>query len=468
MKESYFDFITSQTDLKRHQLNYQNGALEYMGVSLMDLVKKYSSPLRIFVLPSIRKRINNARTIFSDCMKQVNYDSSYHYAYCLKSCHYHEVVKTALEEGSHLETSSTHEVAIIRELVKNKTIKPQIEIIHNGYKTEPYLTSIRDLIKESNNQVTVIIDSWHELENLEVLLVNSECSCNIGLRVTLSNNASTANKSSRLGMDCTEILKHIDKLSGSPSVTLKMIHFYVDQGIDDSPYYWEQLSRVVDLYIQLKREHENLDAINIGGGFPMCDHLNFDFDYQDVVTKILMLIKKKCVTFEIALPRIYSEFGKYTVGESGVLVYNVIDEKIRPESESWYLLDNSVMNLMPDVWASQKSYIVLPINQWHQPYKEVILGGLTCDSMDYYNSHIHGEPLLMPTLPTPINSLYIGFFYTGAYQDALSGVSGVKHCLLPSPNVLFIDRKANGELTEKLLSTNLGVQSILSSLGYNQ
>ncbi|HCQ30261.1 MAG TPA: arginine decarboxylase, partial [Flavobacteriales bacterium] len=48
--------------------------------------------------------------------------------------------------------------------------------------------------------------------------------------------------------------------------------------------------------------------------------------------------------------------------------------------------------------------------------------------------------------------LYIGFFNTGAYQEALSGYGGIKHCLIPSPKHIVIDVDENGDYHTKLFA----------------
>ena len=78
-------------------------------------------------------------------------------------------------------------------------------------------------------------------------------------------------------------------------------------------------------------------------------------------------------------------------------------------------------------------------------YKDAFLGGLTCDSMDFYNSEVHNNKLFMPMLDKN-EPLHIGFFNTGAYQDALSGHGGIKHCLIPSPKQIILDLDDNNNL----------------------
>lgn len=64
------------------------------------------------------------------------------------------------------------------------------------------------------------------------------------------------------------------------------------------------------------------------------------------------------------------------------------------------------------------------------------------------------------------STLYIGFFHTGAYQDSLSGYGGTKHCLIPSPKKIIIDKDANGKLTYEVFAEEQGAESMLKVLGY--
>ena len=62
--------------------------------------------------------------------------------------------------------------------------------------------------------------------------------------------------------------------------------------------------------------------------------------------------------------------------------------------------------------------------------------------------------------------LYVGFFHTGAYQDQISGYGGIKHCLIPSPKHVIVERDRNGKLVEWVYAKEQTAQSMLKILGY--
>ena len=108
---------------------------------------------------------------------------------------------------------------------------------------------------------------------------------------------------------------------------------------------------------------------------------------------------------------------------------------------------------------------MLPINRWKDKYERVFLGGMTCDSDDYYNSEQHINAIYLPEFKDE-SPLYIGFFNTGAYQESISGYGGLKHCLIPAPKHIIIDYDENGELTDYIYREEQTSQEMLKILGY--
>ena len=54
----------------------------------------------------------------------------------------------------------------------------------------------------------------------------------------------------------------------------------------------------------------------------------------------------------------------------------------------------------------------------------------------------------------------------GMSQDALSGYGGIKHCLIPSPKHILVDRDENGNLVDWLYSEEQTAKDMLKILGY--
>lgn len=130
------------------------------------------------------------------------------------------------------------------------------------------------------------------------------------------------------------------------------------------------------------------------------------------------------------------------------------------------MINSSFITTLPDTWAISKRFIMLPINRWNDEYERVLLGGLTCDSDDYYNSEQHMNGIYLPKYRKD-RPLYIGFFNTGAYQETIGGFGGLQHCLIPSPKHILIDRDADGKIVTKLFRKEQKSEELLTILGYN-
>ncbi len=129
------------------------------------------------------------------------------------------------------------------------------------------------------------------------------------------------------------------------------------------------------------------------------------------------------------------------------------------------MINSSFITTLPDTWAISKRFIMLPVNRWDEEYERVLLGGLTCDSDDYYNSEQHSNAIYLPRYKKD-KPLYIGFFNTGAYQETIGGYGGLQHCLIPQPKHILIDRDENGNLTTRIFNEQQKAEQLLKILGY--
>ena len=184
-----------------------------------------------------------------------------------------------------------------------------------------------------------------------------------------------------------------------------------------------------------------------------------------MVEQIVENIKWTCDKNHVEVPHIFTEFGSYTVGEGGATIYSVLDQKLQNDKELWYMIDGSFITHLPDVWGTNHKFILLPINKWKETFHRVNIGGLTCDSMDYYNSEMHTSEVFLPKI-TNGTPLYFGFFHTGAYQESLGGYGGIQHCLIPAPKHILFSKDDNGKLVSSVFAEEQGSDTMLDTLGY--
>lgn len=463
MRNKYIDLIDQNFDFPQEEFKVIDHELYFHNIPLMEIIKQYGTPLKISYLPKISENIQRAKRLFNVAMAKVDYEGDYHYCYCTKSSHFSFVLEEALKNDIHIETSSAFDLNIIQNLFENKRINKNTFIICNGYKRPQYLQNIAALCNDGFSNLIPIIDNTRELDLLNPLI---KTQTNIGIRIASEEEPKFEFYTSRLGIGYKDIVPFYQKkIKNHEKFKLKMLHFFINTGIKDNAYYWNELTKCIKVYCELKAICPELDSLNIGGGFPIKTSLNFDYDYEYIAETIIEHIKTTCSEEGITEPHIFTEFGSYTVGESGAVFYSLLDQKQQNDREKWNMIDSSFMTTLPDTWAINKRFILLPINHWDEEYERVFLGGLTCDSDDYYNSEQHSNAIYLPKMRKN-QTQYIGFFNTGAYQESVGGFGGIQHCLIPSPKHVVIDKDAHGEFKTRLFAKEQSYKAMLKILGY--
>ncbi len=460
--KNYIELIEQTFDFPTRDFKVENNELFFNEVRLTDIIQKYGTPLKITYLPKISEHIQFSKKLFNQAIKKHNYKGNYTYCYCTKSSHFKFVLEEVLKNDVHIETSSAFDIAIVKSLYENKKIDKNTYIISNGFKRQAYTEGLRELIENGFNSVP-ILDNLDEIKAYQDLPVET---INLGIRVASDEEPNFEFYTSRLGVRYSDVDKlYQEAIAPNPKFKLKMLHFFINTGVKDSAYYWSELSRFMYKYCELKKVCPDLDSIDIGGGFPIRTSLQFEFDYEYMANQIIEYILWICRKNHVQEPNIFTEFGSYTVGESGATIYSVIDQKLQNDKELWYMIDGSFITHLPDVWGMNQKYIMLAINNWDRPHHKVNLGGLTCDSMDYYNSEMHSSEVFLPIIEKG-EKQYIGFFHTGAYQESLGGYGGIQHCLIPAPPHVIIDRDKEGNISSHLFSEAQTSDSMLKILGY--
>ena len=456
----YEDLISQTFDFPQEEFRVENNELLFNDIPLMSIIKEHGTPLKLTYLPKISQSIQKAKKMFNDAIHKCKYGGSYIYSYCTN---FSFVLEEVLKNDVHLETSSAYDLEIVRKLYEKGKINKKIRIICNGFKRPLYKQYIAEIVNEGFENCMPILDNLNELD---YYVENVKKPLQLGIRVAADEEPNFEFYTSRLGVRYSDVnLLYKEKIRENPNLKLKVLHFFIHWGVSDTAYYWSELSRFVFKYCELKKKCPELDTIDIGGGFPIKTSLQFDFDYQYMVEQIIQNVKWICDKNHVPAPDIITEFGAFTVGESGATIYSVLDNKLQNDKELWYMIDGSFITHIPDSYGINQKYIMMAVNNWDDLYHKVNLGGLTCDSLDYYNSEAHSSEVFLPKMSNG-EPLYIGFFHTGAYQESIGGFGGLQHCLIPSPKHIIIDKNENGELSTRIFAEEQASESMMKLLGY--
>jgi arginine decarboxylase len=427
------------------------------------LGERFDSPLEIVYLPKIRKRVRQMQQIFAEVIAELGYGGAFHYAYASKANAAEEVIRSTLQAGAHHEMSSVVDVTISELMIERGLLTKDRMIVCNGFKNAgtSYANRILEL-RQKHEKVIPVIEDLGELSPL----LDSGQKFGVGMRQkTYGSHQSLAEMNqanSRFGMDEETIWKTASYIEAAPNLELVMYHGMVGSQIVDIENFVQRLTPPLEMYARLKQRHPSLQIFNFGGGMPVAMTLDFDFDYHEFVRQLLLKATEICDRYNVAVPDIMGEFGRYTTAEHGSHLFKVTMVKENESKLPWYIIDGSIMTSFPDTWALSEHFIVLPLTNLDKPFQQVQLGGITCDSDDVYPPKPSQSPLY---LPVDTDELYIGFFGVGAYQEMLGGVRGSKHCVLPEANELVIDMDNAGNYNIQLIPGQT-TNEVLQNLGY--
>ncbi|HNL06396.1 MAG TPA: arginine decarboxylase, partial [Chitinophagales bacterium] len=356
MRRRYIDLINQSFYFPQEGFEVKDGYLYFHDVPLHDIIQQYGTPLRLTYLPKIGAQIRKAKRWFENAMDSINYQGDYIYCYCTKSSHFSFVLNEALDNDVHIETSSAADIDLAWRLYKNKKIDQQTYIICNGFKTAEYAQKISQLINEEFTRTIPVLDNMQELDFYEQYV--QAPTCNVGIRIAASEEPRFEFYTSRLGIRYSDIMPfYKEKLREHPKFRLRMLHFFISTGVKDSEFYWAELNKALTIYCELRKICPTLTCLNIGGGFPYRDSLEHAYEYEYMISEIVQQVKAVCDSAGVPHPDIFTEFGSFTVAESGAMIYSVLGEKQQNDNEVWYLIDSSLITTVPDCWGIGQRFI---------------------------------------------------------------------------------------------------------------
>ncbi len=462
LKNRYIDLIEQTFYFPRHGFNVIDNQLYFHDINLMALTREFGTPLKLTYLPKISAQIQKAEKLFAEAIEKHEYDASYRYCYCTKSSHFSFVMEEALKNNIHLETSSAFDIAIIRKLHQKGIFPKDRFVVCNGYKPASYIRNILELRDSGFENLIAVLDNPQEIEHYK----NQAGKLNLGIRVATEEEPNYSFYTSRLGMSSKRLLEfYRNSIRGDERFQLKMMHFFINTGIKDTTYYWSELARLINVYCDLKQECPELEYLDIGGGMPIYTSLGVEHDYAYMIDQIVYYIKTICSERGVPVPHLFTEFGSFTVAESGAILYSILGKKQQNDAEQWYMIDSSFITTLPDTWGIGQKFILLALNHWDRPFQRTNLGGITCDGQDFYNSDTHTNQVFMPRIEEG-EELIMGFFHTGAYQESIGGYGGIQHCLIPAPKHILIDKDEKGKMSYRVFAEEQGPDQMLDILGY--
>ncbi|NJN15219.1 MAG: arginine decarboxylase [Oscillochloris sp.] len=416
-----------------------NGDL-YLGgeINLTELARSHGAPLEVVYTPQITAQVQRMQGWAAQARARAEYSGAFLYAYATKANFAAEAVQTALVAGAHYETSAAADVVIAHSLWRQGILPADRLIFCNGSKEPNYLEAIRNLRLEGCERIVPVLDDLDELR----LLSDTPAPLMFGVRERAAGNRDgTHPGNDRFGLSSDEIDQAAAQIAASRH-QLVLYHAMIGSQVENEAHFLATLRDSVEHYCRLRRQVPTLRYFNFGGGIPTSAYsLNFGFDYERFLTKLMATIRDICAAYNVPMPDLIGEFGRYTVASHSVYLLEIGATKAgAPDQPDWYLVNGSLMVSLPDsILVHGQEFVILPLSDWNRPVKPVRLAGRrTCDSDDVY-PRPDQAPLMLPDTGA---GLIVAVCGIGAYQQMISGRGGAHHCLNPEPARIIVRERA--------------------------
>ncbi len=308
--------------------------------SLLEIVEKaekmgLTTPILIRLPHLIDRQMRKLYDTFNNIMEKEKYGGSFQAVFPLKVNQYsgflNEFMRYAPKYNYGVEAGSKAELLLA---IATNVHKAPITI--NGFKDREMI-ELAFLATQIEHNVTLIIESLNELQNILDTAKSFPVAPNIGIRIRLYSYGSgrwakSGGIDSKFGLTAAEIIQALALLKQAKLLqNFKMLHFHIGSQIGSIYTVQKALREVGQIYTELKKMGaKDLNKLNIGGGLGV-DYgqhkASNDRNYttEEFVSTVVKIIKEVTDEKNIENPIIYTEFGRFISAHHSLLVTSVLE-----------------------------------------------------------------------------------------------------------------------------------------------
>ncbi len=356
----------------------------------------------IYNMDIINQKIKNLKSL----------DSIDRIYYAMKANNNNDILNKVYQSGLGFETVTLDEIYYLENNFSNVLSKINLLYTPNFAKIEDFKVVFNN--KFSNFDIKVIVDNINLLIDFPEVFKNKK----IGLRLDLDygfghcSKVVTQGQDSKFGMTPDDIINNI-KIFEENNIKIIGLHSHMGSGINDYNHWVNNLVLLKKVYLKLPKNINNIEWIDIGGGFGLGNNINFDL-------LNLEIFKIKSTLDNV---KIFIEPGRYIVAESGIIWGKVTQTKYKNNTK--FIGTNIGMTdiMRPVLYSS-----VHPVYFKENENKEIAtIVGPICESGD-----ILVKNLEVPKKILPNDSVIIAD--TGAYGIVMA--SNYNNRRLPEQEII--------------------------------
>ncbi|MEY2421454.1 MAG: diaminopimelate decarboxylase [Acidimicrobiaceae bacterium] len=405
-----------------------DGWLTIGGCSLDDLAREYGTPLFVYDEEHLRARCREAIAAFPDGV-----------AYATKAFLCRAMARLALEEGMRLDVATSGELHV----ALAAGARGDQLVLHGNNK------SIDELRSARTAGLTIVVDSFDELDRLDALHADDGIAPRTLVRITPGVEAHThdfirtgqTDSKFGFGVASGDAAKAIERASASASIEFDGLHLHIGSQVFVADFFHQ----AIDVVAPFVRDLE-LGELSIGGGLGVA---YVDGEEAPTITQWARSVRDATAAAGIRA-RITAEPGRAIVAAAAVTLYTVGTVKHLPDIRTYVSVDGGMSDNPRPVLYGSGYEAFLPRDPFAERPDVVRIVGKHCESGDVLvrEASVPADLGVGDVLATPV---------TGAYGHSM----GSNYNKVLRPGVVFVaagDARlvVRRETLDDLLITDLG------------
>ncbi|WP_293720413.1 diaminopimelate decarboxylase [uncultured Cetobacterium sp.] len=354
-----------------------DGILEIGGISVKKLKEDFGTPLYIYDLELLQKKIRDIKNSF----KSEKFNTTVVYAskaYLSKG-----MAQVVDREGLHIDAVSGGELyTILSSGFPSKRVhmhgnNKSIEELHMCVEHE-----IGSIILDNRFEAEKVAQICRELGKKMSVMVR----LNIGIDAHTHEYIKTAKHTSKFGESIfdKEIENIVKDIVQKEELNFLGFHCHIGSQIFDELAFCEGVKTMVQFTKKISEELKiKIPEINIGGGFGVrYTEEDTDTDLKKMMKKIIISLEENLLAENLSVENVIIEPGRSIVAAAGSTLYTVGGNKKTFGGENYVFIDGGMTdNIRPALYSAKYESVVA--NRLNESKRELVtIAGKCCESGD--------------------------------------------------------------------------------------
>jgi diaminopimelate decarboxylase len=161
------------------------------------------------------------------------------------------------------------------------------------------------------------------------------------------------------------------------------IHMMTGSNVTLNEYWDDLIDKLFELLIELNNQNIIIKYINLGGGIGIDYKTGISIDIDNLAQRIGNKIKNNSLKYNLVIPDVYMENGRFITGPYGYLLAKCNSVK-QLYNKTFYGLDACMSNLMRPGMYNSYHHITILDKENNENLKEANVVGTLCENNDWF------------------------------------------------------------------------------------